>query len=67
MFSFTASSSEIRDALKDQDLQELINKIDQSPDAENVSTLILNCDEVFLYTIVVARVWFFIGKSTTCH
>ncbi|XP_034689906.1 zinc finger HIT domain-containing protein 3 [Vitis riparia] len=30
-----ASSSEIRDALKDQDLQELINKIDQSPDAEN--------------------------------
>lgn len=56
MYSFTASSSEIRDALKDQDLQELINKIDQSPDAENVSTLILNCDEVFLYTIVVARV-----------
>ncbi|RVW79752.1 hypothetical protein CK203_058228 [Vitis vinifera] len=35
MYSFTASSSEIRDALKDQDLQELINKIDQSPDAEN--------------------------------
>lgn len=54
MFSFTASSSEIRDALKDQDLQELINKIDQSPDAENVSTLTLNCDEVFLYTIVVS-------------
>ena len=47
MFSFAASSSEIRDALKNQDIQELIHKIDHSPDAENVSTLILNGEEVF--------------------
>lgn len=37
MFSHAVSSSEICDALKDEDLQKLIYKIDCSPEAENVS------------------------------
>ncbi|KAK1560340.1 hypothetical protein Q3G72_025506 [Acer saccharum] len=35
-----ASSSEIRDALKDESLQKLILEIDGSPDAKNVSIVI---------------------------
>lgn len=34
-----ASSSEIRDALKDENIQKLICDIDNSPDPENVSNL----------------------------
>ncbi|KAL6214426.1 hypothetical protein ACLB2K_013860 [Fragaria x ananassa] len=34
-----ASSSELRDALKDESLQKLIESIDCSPDAENVSVV----------------------------
>lgn len=44
-FPHAASSSEIRDALKDENLQKIICNIDSSPDAQNVSSSIvkLNC------------------------
>lgn len=40
MFFDAASSSEIRNALKDESLQKLISSIDCSPDPECVSNLI---------------------------
>lgn len=42
LYFHAASSSEIRDALKDEELQKLICNIDCSPDAENVSALSLS-------------------------
>lgn len=44
-FPRAASSSEICDALKDENLQKIIGNIDSSPDAQNVSSSIikLNC------------------------
>lgn len=44
-FPRAASSSEIRDALKDENLQKIICNIDSSPDVQNVSSSIvkLNC------------------------
>lgn len=44
-FPHAASSSKIRDALKDENLQKIICNIDSSPDAQNVSSSIvkLNC------------------------
>ena len=40
MFYHAASSSEVREALKDEHLQKLISDIDSSPDAMNVSAVI---------------------------
>lgn len=41
-FSMSASSSEIRDVLKDGELQKLISSIISSSNAENVSTVFSN-------------------------
>ena len=54
-FPCAASSSEIRDALKDENLLKLIYNIDGSPNAANVSSLIPPYIKIkyFLYEILV--------------
>lgn len=53
MFFHAASSSEIRDALKDEELQKLICNIDCSPDAVNVSAGELITGDITLCRISV--------------
>ncbi|GAV63846.1 zf-HIT domain-containing protein [Cephalotus follicularis] len=45
-----ASSSEICNALKDENLQELVNKIDSSPDAENELDKAMELDVFRIFT-----------------